>query len=231
MGKRDIKKADKIEVNNEWNLSDVKIGIFLVLALTLFISSVRININGFVLLFVFDMILILIMLAFLIRNKGNWLQLLGLRKFDKKFLIEGAGLLLVCYIMIFVFKIFLKLVDNEIPYIDPKYLYDAGPSIGYIIYDFAMKTPFVEEIFFRGFIFSGLSSHYGWKKAAALSSLVFALGHISPHNIYSFFPSFIFGFAFCYLYRISKSILPGIIMHVIHNFFVIAITYKQFMSS
>lgn len=216
---------------SNWKMKEVKVGILIVLTITFINLSINFKIDSLLLMFIFDFILIAIIFIFLLRRKKNWLQLLGLIKFKKEFLVEGAGLLLLCYFIIFLFTIFLKLLKIEIPSIDLKNFFDVGPSIWFIILDFSIKGPFIEEVFDRGFIFAGLSTYYGWKKAAVLSSLIFALSHISVYNIYSFFPSFLLGFAFCYLYYISKSIVPGFIIHAFHNFIILAINYKQYISS
>jgi len=226
------RKMTRSKIDNlNWNFTEIKIGILLYLSIILFTQTIKLKIDFLLIMLIFDLTLCALIFIFLIKRKKSWLQILGLRKFKKEFLAEGVGLLIFCYFLIILFKILLSLLKIEIPIIDLKYLYGAVPSVWLLVIDLAIKGPFVEEFFFRGFIFSGLSVQYGWKKALFLSSLIFAIGHISPNNIYSFVPSFIFGCALCYLYHISKSILPGFITHAFHNFIIFAITYKQFISS
>ena len=53
-------------------------------------------------------------------------------------------------------------------------------------------APFVEETFFRGFVFAGLRSRYDWRWAAAISAALFAGAHLS---LTFFIPAFLLGFA------------------------------------
>jgi membrane protease YdiL (CAAX protease family) len=71
----------------------------------------------------------------------------------------------------------------------------------------------------------------GWKRAAILSSLVFAFVHmVAPVSI-RFFPFYFgLGFGFAWLYYKTRSIIPGVIMHGVHNFLIYAIAYKHFIS-
>ena len=78
---------------------------------------------------------------------------------------------------------------------------------------FEFKRP---GFFARGFIFSGFRQSYGWKKAAFLSSTIFALAHLQP---VAFLPTFMLGYVFSYLYQKSNSILPGIFLHLLTNLF------------
>ncbi|MFO8101442.1 MAG: type II CAAX endopeptidase family protein [Dehalococcoidia bacterium] len=83
-------------------------------------------------------------------------------------------------------------------------------------------APFVEELFFRGFLFAGFIRKYGWQKAALISSILFALGHMQPFAI---FPLFLLGYVFAYLYQRSGSIWPGILMHLLVNSWGIAVEF------
>jgi membrane protease YdiL (CAAX protease family) len=86
----------------------------------------------------------------------------------------------------------------------------------------AIIAPVVEEIFFRGFVFGGLRPRYGWVMAAVISSIAFAVLHFTPTAI---IPIFILGFIFAFLYQLSGSIWPGILMHVLTNSLALGATY------
>ncbi len=86
----------------------------------------------------------------------------------------------------------------------------------------ALVAPVVEELFFRGFIFAGFRQKYGWQKAAALSSALFALLHLTPT---AFIPIFILGYIFAALYHFSGSIWPGILMHALSNSLALGAAY------
>jgi membrane protease YdiL (CAAX protease family) len=55
---------------------------------------------------------------------------------------------------------------------------------------------------------------YGWKKAAVISSALFAVIHFQP---IAFVLIFVLGLIFAYLYHRSNSIWPAILMHVATN--------------
>lgn len=173
-----------------------------------------------------ELALLLPVLIIMGLRKANWSSL-GLRKFNKKFLGIGCGLLLVAYVIVIannlvfyilhistqgeqIFQLFLKL---KYPY----WLVVIGVFI----------APLVEEIFFRGFLFGGMRQHYGWKKAALISSIVFSIAHL---DIAAALPTFALGFTFAYLYHQAKSIWPGIVMHFLVNAVAMCaiLTFMQF---
>jgi membrane protease YdiL (CAAX protease family) len=155
---------------------------------------------------------------------------LGLIRFKKEILAQGVALFLICYFFIILSRIFLKLINIDIPEKSYDLVFEQSSQKWLIFFEFSIFNPFVEEFFDRGFIFSGLCIHMSWKKAAILSSALFALAHISSSNLYGFIPAFIFGMALAYLYHKSKSILPGFFLHALNNFIVLGIAYKQYIS-
>ena len=75
-------------------------------------------------------------------------------------------------------------------------------------------VPFVEEVFFRGFIFSGLAVRYGILAAGAISAAVFAAAHLS---LGSLAPVFVTGILFAWLYHRTKSISATFSAHAGQN--------------
>jgi uncharacterized protein len=75
-------------------------------------------------------------------------------------------------------------------------------------------APFCEEIFFRGFVFQGLRNGMpvGW--AIVFSALLFGVAHADPG---SFAVLFIIGIALAFLRWRTKSIWPGMILHMLNN--------------
>jgi hypothetical protein len=78
----------------------------------------------------------------------------------------------------------------------------------------AVAGPVMEEIFFRGFAYSGLRKRFGVWPGAVLSSAVFAALHM--HWV-AFFPIFFLGMFLTALYETSGSLVPSIIAHALHN--------------
>ena len=75
-------------------------------------------------------------------------------------------------------------------------------------------APFCEEIFFRGFVFQGLRNGMtvGW--AIVFSALLFGVAHADPG---SFAVLFTIGIALAFLRWRTKSIWPGMILHMLNN--------------
>lgn len=75
-------------------------------------------------------------------------------------------------------------------------------------------VPFVEEVFFRGFLFSGIAARYGLYFGLAVSAAVFALVHFSLATI---IPIFVTGILFGLVYHVTRSIWIPILAHSAQN--------------
>jgi membrane protease YdiL (CAAX protease family) len=146
------------------------------------------------------------------KYKVGW-RALGLRGFDGQTLGLGCGLMALALAFNFVYSALLALFDLQME-VDWVAIFEATSSPGLLLAGGSIVAPIVEEIFFRGFVFSGLRPRYGWQKAALISSAVFAVAHFQPAAIV---PIFILGFIFAYLYHRSNSVWPAILMHVLTN--------------
>ena len=73
-----------------------------------------------------------------------------------------------------------------------------------------------EEIFFRGFVFSGLRSRLSLWPAAVISGLVFGLVHAAT-GITAVIPLAVFGVALAWLYDRTGSLWPSMIAHSLNN--------------
>ena len=71
-----------------------------------------------------------------------------------------------------------------------------------------------EELFFRGFVLTGMCVHVGTKRALSVSAALFALAHFNPWQ----FPAlFAMGFLLAMLVYWTHSIYPAIIAHSTNN--------------
>jgi len=84
--------------------------------------------------------------------------------------------------------------------------------------------PIIEEIFFRGFLYSAFKKNWGILPALFLSSILFSLVHL---EVYSFVPLFIIGWLLAYIYEKTKSLFPAIFLHAIYNLILILILLGQ----
>jgi sodium transport system permease protein len=79
-----------------------------------------------------------------------------------------------------------------------------------------------EEIFFRGFVLSGLASAFRGRgaslRAVVLTSALFALFHLAPEK---WCPTFLTGLALGFLAVRTGSIWPGMLAHAVNNSFLV----------
>jgi uncharacterized protein len=78
----------------------------------------------------------------------------------------------------------------------------------------ALIGPFVEEVFFRGFLYGAFRKTVGTLKAVLLSSFLFAFLHAS---LLGFAPIMVLGVLFAYLRERTGSLIPSITAHIVHN--------------
>ena len=149
------------------------------------------------------------------------LAALGLGSFKLTDIGLGCGLMILSLLFNLIYATFLGLFGLQMqPDIDVMFNGTAFPFI--LLFGGAVVAPFVEEVFFRGFVFAGLRNKWSWPKAAAVSSLLFAVAHIVPTSI---LPIFILGFIFATLYQFSGSIWPAIFMHMLTNTVALSLAY------
>ena len=84
-----------------------------------------------------------------------------------------------------------------------------------------LLAPIIEELVFRGFLYSYLKQKIGFKGALFLSALLFALFHFSPSQGISNFPLlsslFILALYLGFLYERQSSLLSPIALHMTFN--------------
>jgi membrane protease YdiL (CAAX protease family) len=156
-----------------------------------------------------------------VRKYGVGWEALGLREFKGGFIGLGCGLMILSFLLNAVYGAFLALFGLEIqPDLIPVFAELDSPW--WLLIAGVIVAPVVEEIFFRGFVFSGLRNRYSWRTAAVISSLFFALVHLQPAAL---IPIFILGYIFSYLYYRSNSIMPAILMHISTNALALGAAY------
>jgi membrane protease YdiL (CAAX protease family) len=87
----------------------------------------------------------------------------------------------------------------------------------------ALIAPIVEEVIFRGVLYPALRERWGVLTGIALSSVLFSLMH--PNLPGGFLPLAALGASFAVAFQLRGSLLPGILMHSLHNFLTL---YMQF---
>lgn len=142
------------------------------------------------------------------------LMSLGFGMFELSTLGLGCGLLIVSYAIILAHNAFLMLLGVDTQGDQILQLFATLDSPVWFILVGVIFAPFVEELFFRGFLFQGFRQKYGWVAGAFLSSIIFGLAHL---DLVAFIPTSILGFLLAYMYHRSNSVWPGIILHVLVN--------------
>ena len=182
------------------------------------------TLTNFAMIF-YEFLFIIPVLVILFIKKAA-INTLGLRRVSLENLALGCGLLFGAYMLIMVHNMLLMSfgVAPQGEYLLELFNGEDGGEgrMGVLVIAAVVIAPFAEEIFFRGFIFGGLRTKYGWKKAAIFSAGVFAIIHM---QLVMLVPAFLLGFLFAYLYERSKSIWPGVILHFTVNSLTFAMIY------
>ena len=84
--------------------------------------------------------------------------------------------------------------------------------LGFVIV--ALWGPLSEEVFFRGYVFSGLISNTNPKIAILISSCLFALFHLTIGMV---IPALFAGILLSWLYYKTRSIWPSFTVHALQN--------------
>lgn len=163
----------------------------------------------------------------LLRDRAGW-PTLGFRAFEPRVLAMGCGLLIGVYIVTFCQNMVMLLLHVKLQSETVAGLFTSGQSQVDLALSGIVAAPFVEEIFFRGFLFQGFRKGYGWKKAALISSLLFAAMHFQPAI---FISTLLLGLLFATLYNRSNSIWPGIILHLLLNLIAVGLWILAFQTS
>lgn len=110
----------------------------------------------------------------------------------------------------------------------PSYSYSSGGDYSFgafllQVFLVALLPAICEETTHRGLLLRGLSS-LGMAKAVVLSSIFFGLMHM---NVSQFFYATVLGFIIALSVVISRSIVPGMIIHFLNNFLSTYFTFAR----
>ena len=158
----------------------------------------------------------------LIKYKTN-LYSLGFTKTKIKYFSIGIYYWITCLIIIGLWGWFLEILKLDFllpPNTAKEVLSLAFENIFITIILVSIIVPVCEEVFFRGFLITGLERKFNLKICLLLSSCIFSIFHV---HIGSLFPTFILGICLGLLYIKSKSIYPSIFIHSVHNFLAVII--------
>jgi len=168
-----------------------------------------------------EAVLLLPVWYFTVHKYGVTWADLGLRGFQPWAVGIGCGLMVLSLLFNLIYAAFLSLFNLQIQP-DIALMFESTSFPLALLFGGAVVAPFVEEVFFRGFVFTGLRQRYGWKHAALASAGLFALAHFIPTSIV---PIFILGLIFAFLFQFSGSVWPAILMHMLTNTVALSAAY------
>lgn len=169
-------------------------------------------------IFVTSLVTCVFMLAyiylFVIRTRVfSWRQL-GLKKVNREHMGEAYLLFLLVSIVIVLIQALLR--RFEVPINQFSFTTKEGAYLA--LFSSVVITPFIEEVYFRGFLFRGLQMHHKNWVAYVVSAGLFALLH--PPLIVML-EVFVIGILLAYVADKTKSIWPGVVIHAVNNAIVI----------
>jgi CAAX protease family protein len=173
-------------------------------------------------------LLVIIQLAYLLPvvtifawRRISW-RVIGFRRFNWAMLAVGCGLLVISYGIIYIHNLILTVLGIDTQEVEVSGIFERLDNPLWFFIVGALLAPLVEEIFFRGFLFQGFRSQYGWISGMLLSSAIFAFAHL---DLVSLIPTFILGNLLAYLYHRTNSVWPGVIVHMAVNTFGLVSVY------
>jgi membrane protease YdiL (CAAX protease family) len=204
-----------------WGLGVFGLWLCSFIVISLLVDLLKLSIDPGLVIIFGEVVLLLPVWYFTFHKYGtSWVDL-GLRGFRLQAVRLGFGLMIVFFGLNLVYASLLSLFNLQVqPDITLVFKKTNFPLV--LLLGGAIIAPIVEEIFFRGFVFTGLRSRWNWRKATLVSAGLFALAHVLPTSL---LPIFVLGLIFAFLYQSSGSIWPAILMHMLTNSLALSIAY------
>lgn len=149
---------------------------------------------------------------------------IGFGGFRWQDLALGCGLMIGGYMFILVHNSLLLLLGLDTQGEMVMQMFNEMESPAWFVLVGVIFAPFVEELFFRGFLFQGFRAQYGWVRSAFISSAVFGIAHMDPSSL---LPTFVLGLVLAYMYHRTNSIWPGVILHLSMNAFSFCVLFAM----
>lgn len=89
------------------------------------------------------------------------------------------------------------------------------PVVAVTLLEVVIFAPILEEILFRGLLFSSLRTKFGWGASAAMSSGIFSIAH--GYGLLGMVSVFWSGIVWAWAFEKTQSLLPGIVGHALNN--------------
>ena len=162
-------------------------------------------------------VLLLVVWRFAVAKYRCGWEALGFRHFNLRnaliliLAVLAAGLLINYLYAVVVSLMGAESIESETLLFD----YEPGwASLALLAFVSLIAAPFVEETFFRGFIFTGIGKRFGYAWGAVLSALLFSLAHL---QLGALVPIFLLGLLLAWLYARTGSLWTCILTHFTYN--------------
>lgn len=186
--------------------------IFLIEALGSYIISVS---------FLYEICLFILMYTFLKMNRLSFAEVISIRKTTQKNLLLSvcAGLLVTALGLLWV-RLCLKLdlfsgQANE-----------SGMDIYTTVFAAVFLAPVIEELLFRGVLWSILQENKGTVTAVIVTTVYFVFLHLTLNNAFS---AILIGICGSMFILFTGSIIPSIVIHLLNNLLVTILGYSDIM--
>lgn len=186
--------------------------IFLIEALGSYIISVS---------FLYEICLFILMYTFLKMNRLSFAEVISIRKTTQKNLLLSvcAGLLVTSLGLLWV-RLCLKLdlfsgQANE-----------SGMDIYTTVFAAVFLAPVIEELLFRGVLWSILQENKGTVTAVIVTTVYFVFLHLTLNNVFS---AILIGICGSMFILFTGSIIPSIVIHLLNNLLVTILGYSDIM--
>jgi ABC-2 type transport system permease protein/sodium transport system permease protein len=100
----------------------------------------------------------------------------------------------------------------------------------WLLLSMAIAPGIFEEFFFRGYLFRALRGHSGRATTILASAILFGLFHLVTTDtlaIERLLPSTLMGLVLGWLCWDTRSVLPGMLLHSLHNGFLVTVAYYE----
>jgi ABC-2 type transport system permease protein/sodium transport system permease protein len=102
--------------------------------------------------------------------------------------------------------------------------------LAWLVLSMAIAPGVFEEFFFRGYLFRALRDHSGATATILASAILFGLFHLVTTDslaIERLLPSTLMGLVLGWLCWRTRSVLPGMLLHSLHNGFLVTLAYYE----
>jgi membrane protease YdiL (CAAX protease family) len=140
---------------------------------------------------------------------------LGFRRFSiVKGLLMGAGVVATGIVANIIYAYLLQALGAEPPSTLPYDFTEVWHNWTVLAFFVVFAAPIAEELFFRGFVFPGISKRWGYRWGIVISGAFFAALHVGSGGMV---PIFILGMLLAWLYIKTGSLWPCIFAHFAYN--------------